>query len=281
MMIFSWMKPLLFAKNQTSSEMPTLLQGLRVLLAEDNPINQEIGKTMLNQMGCDVEVAVNGLDAINIFKRGKTDIILMDCMMPEMDGYSAAREIRILEEATGNSRIPILALTANAMEGDREKCLAAGMNDFLAKPFLQQPLCNKIIALLDSESAPFTPESSSPSSQITGTISFDPAALTTLHQMGGDALVSNVLQLFRSSSAQHIEKLQEAMLEQNSEAVRHAAHSLKSAAASVGGLYLAGLARNIELAACDGSLSFDKQHVENLKTELQEVLKIISQQGVP
>jgi len=265
----------LMAKNQASSDIQTRLQGLRVLLAEDNPVNQEIGKAMLNVMGCSVEVAVNGLEALNIFKRGNIDLILMDCMMPEMDGYTATREIRILEEAAGNSHIPILALTASAMQGDREKCLDAGMNDYLTKPFLQQALRNRIVALLESTTTRITPESSI-SSQIAGTVSFDPTPLNTLRKMGGDALVSNLMQLFRSGAAQQIEKLQAGMLEQNSDAVRQAAHSLKSAAANVGGLYLAELARNIEHAAGDGTLTFDKQLVENLKIEFQEVLQIIT-----
>ena len=153
---------------------------------------------------------------------------------------------------------------------------AVGMSDYLAKPFLQQVLYNKIIALLESKSIQTTPESSSPCSQIAGTVRVDPATLNTVRKMGGDALVSNLLQLFRSNSVLLIEKLQEGITEQNAEAVRHAAHSLKSAAANVGGLHLAELARNIELAACDGSLKFDNQLVENLKTEFHEILKIIS-----
>ena len=269
----------LIAKKQVSSEIHTRLQGLRVLLAEDNPVNQEVCKAMLNVLGCRVEVAVNGVDALNIFRRGEIDLILMDCMMPEMDGYTAAIEIRLLEEAAGNGRIPIMALTANAMQGDREKCLAAGMTDYLTKPFLLQALRNKIIALLESKTTRITPKSSL-SSQNAGTVRFDPAPLNTLRQMGGEALVSNLLQLFRSSAAQQIEKLQAGMLEQNSDAVRHAAHSLKSAAANVGGLYLAELALNIEHAAGDGSLTFDKQIVENLKIEFHKVLQIISQPGM-
>lgn len=268
----------LFTKKPAISEKEARLQKLHVLLAEDNPVNQEIGKAMLDMMGCTVEVAVNGFEALNVFRHGKLDLILMDCMMPEMDGYTAAREIRTLEEAVGSSRIPILALTANAMLGDREKCLAAGMDDYLTKPFLQQALREKIIALLESKTSSKTSESSCLSSHIPSAVSYDPTPLNILRKMGTEALVSNLLQLFRSSAAEQIDRLQEAMLEHNADAVRHAAHSLKSAAANVGGLYLAELARNIEHAACDGSLTFDEKRVEILKSEFQEVLQIIARQ---
>ncbi|MCX7096369.1 MAG: response regulator [Methylococcales bacterium] len=247
------------------------LQGLRVLLAEDNPVNQEIGRAMLNVMGCEVELAENGQEALAAFKRGQTDLILMDCMMPEMDGYTAAQEIRLLENAAGDSHIPILALTANAMQGDREKCLAAGMSDYLSKPFLQQVLYTKMVALMGGKIADTPP-------QIADKAHFDPAPLNTLRKMGGDALVSRLLQLFQSNVAEQIETLHQGILAQNNEAVLHAAHSLKSAAANVGGFYLSELARNIENAARNGSLQWDIKQAQNLKAEFEVVLQIIAQQ---
>jgi|GEM_PF-3005873 len=135
------------------------LRDKRVLLAEDNPVNQEMAKAMLAMLGCRVDVAVNGLEALKLFKRGGYDLILMDCMMPEMDGYTAVREIRLLEEAIGKSRIPILALTANAMQDDRERCLAAGMSDYLAKPVLLEALRDKLITALKPANAEVTAQS--------------------------------------------------------------------------------------------------------------------------
>ncbi|MCB1915778.1 MAG: response regulator [Rhodocyclaceae bacterium] len=108
------------------------LAGLEVLLAEDHPVNQEIARIMLESLGCRVTVAANGRAAVEAFSGGRFDVVLMDCQMPEMDGFEATYRIRAKEQA--GARTPILALTANAMAGDREQCLAAGMDDYLSKP---------------------------------------------------------------------------------------------------------------------------------------------------
>ncbi|MDO9105021.1 MAG: response regulator [Methylovulum sp.] len=267
----------LFADKPAPCVIPADLQGVRILLAEDNPINQAIAQAMLKVIGCHVELAVNGLEAVALFKRGGCDLILMDCMMPEMDGYTATKEIRSLEIAAGNGRIPILALTANAMAGDKEKCLAAGMTDYLAKPVLLEPLRDKITALLAVQATAAMPNTVGlPPTD--GAVRFDPEVLATLRAMGGDAWVSDLLDLFRNSTAQYIEQLQQAMFEQNTKAVFHAAHSLKSAAANVGGVYLAEQARQVELAAGGNAPIVDQKQVEHLKTEFQLLLQIISQQ---
>jgi two-component system, sensor histidine kinase and response regulator len=106
----------------------------RLLLAEDNLVNQEVATSMLETLGCEVKVASNGEEAIHDCQREAFDLVLMDCQMPGMDGFEATRAIRRWEQVTGR-HIPIVALTANAMQGDREQCLAAGMDDYLSKPF--------------------------------------------------------------------------------------------------------------------------------------------------
>jgi CheY-like chemotaxis protein len=112
----------------------------RVLLAEDNVVNQALAVAMLKGFGCQVEVANNGLEAVDALERRSFDLVLMDCHMPELDGFAATRAIRERERAGGTRRVPIIALTANAMEGDRERCLAAGMDDYLSKPFKHSQL---------------------------------------------------------------------------------------------------------------------------------------------
>ena len=106
--------------------------GLRVLLVEDNPVNRAVALAILEHCGCEVGIAVDGREAVEICGAGDFDLVLMDCQMPEMDGYEATRAIRAREHP--GKRVPIVALTANAMSGDRERCLAAGMDDYLAKP---------------------------------------------------------------------------------------------------------------------------------------------------
>jgi len=110
----------------------------RVLVAEDNAVNVKVATRMLAKCGCRVDVAANGREALELFGQLPYDIIFMDCQMPEMDGFEATAEIRLLE---GNGpRVPIVALTANAMAGDRERCLAAGMDDFISKPIKEDDL---------------------------------------------------------------------------------------------------------------------------------------------
>jgi CheY-like chemotaxis protein len=117
-------------KAAKSIELP---RGLRILLAEDNLVNQKLAVRLLEQRGCQVKVANNGLEALKLWREGGYDQILMDMMMPEMDGLEATRQIRS-EEALAGGHIAIVAMTANAMDGDRQRCLDSGMDGYVAKP---------------------------------------------------------------------------------------------------------------------------------------------------
>ena len=119
---------------------PAALSGVRVLLVEDVKINQMVATRLLQQLGCSVEVANNGIEAVEAWRKKKYDVILMDCQMPEMDGSQATQLIRTLELKENRSSTPIIALTANSMEGDRERCLIAGMTDFVSKPINKDAL---------------------------------------------------------------------------------------------------------------------------------------------
>ncbi len=116
----------------------------RILVVEDNPVNQLLAFTLLRKLNYSVEKASNGREALDAISRTKFDLVLMDCQMPEMDGFEATREIRRLEKEGARVRLPIIALTANAMNEDRERCLFSGMDDHLAKPMKKEQLASII-----------------------------------------------------------------------------------------------------------------------------------------
>jgi len=120
----------------TSAPQP---KGIKVLLVEDNRVNRKLAMLILERVGCQVDVAMDGAEGVEKYKAGNYQAIFMDCQMPVMDGYEATRTIRELE-AGKSSHIPIIAVTANAMKGDREKCLECGMDDYISKPILPTDL---------------------------------------------------------------------------------------------------------------------------------------------
>ena len=142
-----------FTAPPTISE--SVKRTIRILLAEDNPVNQKVAQTMLRKMGLRADVVANGQEAINALQIIPYDLVLMDCQMPEMDGFEATRSIRQEGSKALNPPIPIIALTASTMRGDRDKCIQAGMSDFIAKPVQQKELAEMLarwlaIAIADS-----------------------------------------------------------------------------------------------------------------------------------
>jgi len=121
---------------------------VRILLAEDNPVNQRVALAMLNRMGCQTDVVVNGREVVQALQEASYDLVLMDCQMPEMDGFEATRTVRLIEAAASRPSIPIIAMTASAMQTDRERCLQAGMSDFIAKPVHPGELAEMLVRWL-------------------------------------------------------------------------------------------------------------------------------------
>ena len=120
------------SRHGTRADLQAALKGCRVLLAEDNLVNQKVGRRMLERLGCSVDLAENGKVALELVCRNEYSLVLMDCQMPEMDGYEASQAIRSLEEPV--CHIPIVAVTANALSGEEDRCREAGMSDYLTKP---------------------------------------------------------------------------------------------------------------------------------------------------
>ena len=231
----------------------------RVLLAEDNPVNVEVASAMLEGLGLDVSRACNGAEALDSVQHADFDLVLMDCQMPVMDGFAATSEIRRHEQQRGRARqLPIIAITANALQGDRESCLAAGMDDYLSKPFTQQALGQTLSRWIKLPRA--VPAAQAPSPQPARAAAPPHAAATPADRINrqaleniralsaahGDALLERVLHAFISDTPAHFKALQQAIAAGHSVNIRKAAHSLKSSSANVGAETLAQLCKDME-----------------------------------
>ncbi|MEW6370728.1 MAG: response regulator [Pseudomonadota bacterium] len=232
----------------------------RVLLAEDNPVNVEVAKAMLESLGLRAHVARNGAEALEAVRAGDYEAVLMDCQMPVMDGFAATSAIRRDERESDAMRgrphtLPIIAITANALQGDREACLAAGMDDYLSKPFTQQQLAAVIgrwIALPiagsvhHGDAPPALPEEAR---EVIHRDVINTAALEKIRALsrdGGDALVQKVVNAYVGDVPQHLRTLHQAIGATDAGTVKRVAHSLKSASANVGAETLAGLCKDLE-----------------------------------
>ena len=248
--------------------------GAHVLLAEDNPVNQELAKSMLEDLGCTVIVVDNGQDAFEAIAEAPLDrqqrpydVVLMDCQMPQMDGFDATRAIRDWEaERREKSPLPIVALTANAMSGDRERCLAAGMSDYLSKPFDQDQLARvvKRWLTLDVEMAHLAAQAEQAALPMTeradaeALADLDNAALNNIRALqkdGSNAILTKIINMYLTNSPKLLEKLQEAAATGNGELLRASAHTLKSASANLGAKKLAELCQQLEVLGGDDKAS--------------------------
>jgi CheY-like chemotaxis protein/HPt (histidine-containing phosphotransfer) domain-containing protein len=232
-------------------------QVRRVLLAEDNPVNVEVAMAMLESLGLAAQCARNGEEALQMMRRGgEYDVVLMDCQMPVMDGFAATTEIRREERESGRGRtLPVIAITANALQGDREACLAAGMDDYLSKPFTQQQLAAVIgrwVALplvATVHHGDETPRLPPESVEVIHREVINRTALDNIRALsadGGDALVQKVIAAYVDDTPQHLQTLRRAIAGEDANSVRKVAHSLKSASANVGAQKLAQLCKEME-----------------------------------
>lgn len=274
-------------------------EPLRLLVAEDNPVNQEVATQMLRGLGCRVEVVQNGLLAVEAVQREPFDIVLMDCQMPELDGIGATRRIRRwedegrpgAEDRAGDPRIPIIAVTAHAMHGDRERCLAAGMDDHLTKPFSRERLSAVIQSWLESPRVARMPADSATPAEatpaVTGTTPsggegdeqqgpLDPTALDQLAGLPGAGelgLVAQVITIFLDTSYPFGRVIREAAEAGSAQELAFAAHRLKSSSVEVGALRLSKLCGELEERGRSESLD----GVVELAIELEEELECVKE----
>ncbi|WP_297143893.1 ATP-binding protein [Thermomonas sp.] len=246
-------QPPLHAQAEDSTRVP------RILLVEDNPVNLMVAQRLLQVLGAECETAGNGQVALEKMDVGSYDLVLMDCQMPVLDGYSATRRWREVEQERNVSRrLPIVAMTANAMAGDRRKCLDAGMDDYLAKPVSRSELeqCiqrwkNAAMPLPSAApavaAAPAAPEA--PADAV-----LDKAILGELRDLLGSE-VDHIIRVYLEDAPRLVAQLERAAVANDPIALRVAAHSLKSSSANVGAMPLSVAARELEHAARDGTLT--------------------------
>jgi PAS domain S-box-containing protein len=235
----------------------------RVLLAEDNPVNQKVARMVLEKLGLEVEVVSNGCEAVDAWKSGSFDMILMDCQMPLLDGYAATRQIRRLEGA--GRRIPIVALTAHAMKGDDVKCLEAGMDDYLTKPLDRALLIGCLerhFGKLSSAPAIADPDTRPP---------VDWHAL--LQSMEGDATMArDLVKIFIASGDETLAAIANALDKRDYNAVGAQAHSLKGASASLRATAAQVAAEQLEAAARAGDADKVVELVSAVRREITRTI---------
>ena len=273
------------------AQSPAPLAG-HVLLAEDNPVNQEVATNMLEQLACRVTLVTTGAEAVAAVKDTAFDLILMDMQMPEMDGLAATRAIRQHELRAGRGHVPIVALTANAYAKDSEACFAAGMDDYLSKPFTLGQMHTRLARWLSAEiriprPAPSTVPAS-PSAETTET-SGHPAptteiapaedaldlrvleSLKAMRRPGRPDVVEKILRAFLHSSAALVTTMRDAVSRADATALGRAAHNLKSSSANVGALKLSAYCRDLEALGRAQTLAKTNEVLAELEAEYVRV----------
>jgi len=237
---------------------------LQVLLAEDNVVNQRLAATLLERRGHKVTIAGNGREAVAAVSAQAFDVALMDVQMPEMGGFEATAAIRAAESERGTPRLAIIAMTAHAMKGDRERCLAAGMDDYLTKPLDPRRLCALVEELAPGGRA--TPPGVEP----------DTMPVEVLARVGGDrALLAEISRLFVEDAPRHLQRIREALDAGDSESLRRAAHGLKGAAANFDAEGVVNAARALEEMGRSGEPDAQNAAWNALTTEMEQLVTML------
>lgn len=230
----------------------------RILIADDNPVNREVAARMLEKLGYQCAHAGNGREAVDMHCSRPFDMILMDCEMPEMDGLQATALIRA--QAGPSSHTPVIALTASTAQGERERCLAAGMDDYLSKPIRPQILSEVLARWLPASTEAQSETDSAPLED----------ELEAVHAMFG-ADFSELVHLYQRDTPPRIEALHRAYGERNCPLVAKVAHALGGSSASIGATGLSGLCKSLETRAKEGALDEFEKTMADIENEYRRI----------
>jgi CheY-like chemotaxis protein/HPt (histidine-containing phosphotransfer) domain-containing protein/anti-sigma regulatory factor (Ser/Thr protein kinase) len=232
--------------------------SLRILLAEDNAVNQKVALRLLDQLGYRADVASNGLEALEALERQPYDVVLMDVQMPDLDGLDASRRIR--DRWPAEVRPRIIAMTANAMPEDREACFAAGMHDYVAKPIRPDELA---AALSRARPLRHTPTATAEDAGA----GLDASAIEGLRELGGEVFLAELIDTFLSDAPALVATLRTTHEEGHADGLRRAAHSLKSNGQTFGAGRFSELCRELELRARSDELDGAAELVDRIERE--------------
>jgi two-component system sensor histidine kinase/response regulator len=249
-----------------------------LLLVEDNSMNQLVATSLLAKLGYEVEVAGNGIEALEAMAEAEYDAVLMDCQMPEMDGYAATREIRRREGGTRHT--PVIAMTAAAMQGDREACLAAGMDDYLTKPIRPRELSAALMQWIDSTglSRPVAEPAPAPSAG-DDAARLDGERLSILRELddGDGVLIASIADEFTAESGRQLDLLRAAVADGDPQAMEQAAHSMKGSSANLGATRLAELTAQLEALGRARTFADAAPLIDEVARELERVEVALAQ----
>ncbi len=265
-------------------ELVSSIGELKVLLAEDNVINQRLAVGVLDRFGHEVTVVENGQQAVDALGREPFDVVLMDVQMPVMDGFAATEAIRHREEKTGE-RVPIIAMTAHAMKGDREKCLEIGMDEYVAKPIRITVLCEKLAKVLQGRGTLSTSgrpdlsvlvaheeDEAKAGVDIADVIDWEHAKVT----VGGDqGLLDELLKIYLGESSKLLREIEGAIQSESGHDLHRTAHTLKGASMSVGAIGVVAVAESLEQIGGRGALSEAPPVMDQLKSAVSKVVRAI------
>jgi PAS domain S-box-containing protein len=280
------------AVAETATVMSFERRGVRLLLVEDNAVNRSVALGLLKKLGLSADTAENGEKALETLEKHDYDLVLMDCQMPVMDGYEAARRIRAMEGAKGS--VPVVAMTAHAMSGDREKCLEAGMDDYIAKPISRSALVKALERWLPRRKEKRVPEAN-PHSAPAASCARVPAARMEasssmeavwdeshlLRLLEGDRdMAGEIIAEFLEDTSHELASLARALAAGDIGAVNLHAHTIKGSAANVGGTVLRSVAFDVEKAARVGDMHGAASFVARLEREFEHLKQaMLTRQG--
>ncbi len=248
----------------------------RILLAEDQAVNRDVALAILNHLGYRCDPVANGREAVKALQAGRYDLVLMDCQMPEMDGYEATRLIRNAATGALDPRIPIIAVTASAMTGDREKCMQVGMDDYLSKPIEPESLAR----ILDKWLGPQEVSAATAPAETTRSepAIFDRDELLQ-RVMGKESLANKVLRAFLETAPSQLQNLRRQLAARDATAARREAHTLKGAAATISAPALHGLALEAEQAAAASEWTTIEKILPRMVDQLERLRLAIEDQA--